>query len=279
MSIARRFMLASSFVKGRGARRVAASVVVAAAAALPMRALAAQTAVIAGTVVRDSSGAALGEVTAAIAALDRSVRTNFMGEFRLDGLQAGTYVVTFRRVGFSPRADTITVTAGQVVDEEFIMKPQPVQLDSQRVVAESVAGAPYLREFEERRKLGFGRFIDEKKVRSADNKSFVDFVVSSVPGLSMQRVGSSVYLKSGRKACNKPAFQCTGAEGCMVSVYIDGVSDYVSGVSNQNPTDFTQLKSEDFAAIEYYPSGATAPSRFNQTGSDCGMLLLWRRYR
>ena len=196
MSITRWFMLASSSVKGWGTRRVAAAVLVAAAAALPVRALAAQTAIIAGTVVRDSSGAALGEVTAAIAALDRSVRTNFMGEFRLDGLQAGTYVVTFRRVGFSPRADTITVTAGQVVDEEFIMKPQPVQLDSQRVVAESVAGAPYLREFEERRKLGFGRFIDEKKVRSADNKSFVDFVVSSVPGLSKRRHHLTLSLTS-----------------------------------------------------------------------------------
>ena len=59
----------------------------------------------------------------------------------------------------------------------------------------------------------------------------------------------------------------------------EGVADYVSGVTRGDPTDFSRLKSEDFAAIEYYSSGATAPSRYNQTGSDCGVLMLWRRYR
>jgi hypothetical protein len=90
--------------------------------------------------------------------------------------------------------------------------------------------------------------------------------------------GSEV-LQSGRKGCDGPAFQCRGASGCTVSVYIDGVANYVSGMTNGPPTDFTQLKSEDFSAVEFYSSGATAPAKYNQTGSDCGVLLLWRRYR
>lgn len=175
----------------------------------------------------------------------------------------------------------MTVKDGQAIDDEFGLKQTPVELNTTKVVANSDKQSLYLEEFTDRMKVGFGHFITDSTLRrEADNRSFKDFIKGKLPGMRLTRLadGSEV-LQSGRKGCDGPAFKCAGASGCTVPVYVDGVADYVSGVSHGPPTDFSQLKSEDFSAVEFYASGATAPAKYNQTGSDCGVLLLWRRYR
>jgi hypothetical protein len=242
---------------------------------------AAQSAVIGGTVLRDSTDKPVGDTQVSIPALNRTSRTSYLGEFRFDNLQAGTYVLVFRHVGFQPRTDTITVKAGQLSDGEFILTSAPVELGAQQTVATNALPAfPAQQEFDARKKLGFGHFVTDSMLRKdADNHNFATYIAGRIPGVHLVDSGPSQYLASGRKACTGPAFQCAGSVPCYMTIYIDGVAAYVSGVSNSGPFDFGELKAEDFAAIEYYASGATAPSRFNQTGGDCGILLLWRRYR
>jgi hypothetical protein len=254
------------------------------AGAVLSRAALAQTSSIAGTVVRDSSGTGLGEVEVAIPAANRRVRTNYAGEFRVDGLTAGAHVVVFRRLGFNVRTDTITLQTGQVVDGEYLLTETPTTLAGQQIVAAKDAQSFVLREFDERMKTSVGgRFITDSMLRKdADNHNFMNFIQGRLPGMrTIRGTGGREWLASGRKAgCSLPAFQCTGGAPCYVSVYIDGQANYVSGVTQGgDPTNFAELKSEDFAAIEYYASGATAPSQYNQTGSDCGVLLLWHRSR
>lgn len=245
------------------------------------RPTAAQTAVIGGTVLRDSSGKVLGDVDVAIPVLRRGSRTNYAGEFRIDHLAAGSYVVVFRHLGFNVRTDTITVGDGQAVDNEFVMREAPASLGPQQVTAAAEHQPIYLEEFNARMKAGFGHFLPDSEVRKAENKSFINFIAGRMPGMKVFRDPKSgaQILQSGRKPCTGPAFSCTNMSGCTVSVYIDGVADYITGSSNRDPTDFTELKAEDFSAVEFYPSGATAPARYNATGNDCGVLLLWRRYR
>ena len=248
-------------------------------------AAAAQTAVIGGTVLRDSSGKTLADVEVAIPALRRGTRTNFTGEFRIDRLAAGTYIVMFRHLGFNVLTDTITVKDGQGVDDEFIMIEAPASLGAQQVTATSEHQPLYLEEFNDRMKVGLGHFLPESEVRKADSKSFINFIASSLPGMKIYHApGGAQILQSGRKPCTGPAFQCTNSgkgelSGCTVSVYIDGVAEYVTGSSKRDPPDFSEMKSEDFSAVEFYASGATAPAKYNATGNDCGVLLLWRRYR
>lgn len=248
--------------------------------AVPRSALA-QTAIIGGTVVRDSSGTAVGGAEVSIAGTGRTARTNYLGEFRLDRLPAGTYVLVTRHVGFAARTDTIALRDGQAVDNEFMLTAAPVELSAQRTVESAEKESLYLQEFNDRMKVGFGRFVPETVLRKeADSRSFTEFLKGKLPGMRVVRENGEEYLASGRKACDKPAFLCTNqSKGCMVSVYVDGIADYVSGATQRAPTNFSALKSEDFAAVEFYASGATAPAKYNQTGSDCGVLLLWRRYR
>lgn len=245
----------------------------------------AQTAAIGGTVLRDSLGKTLADVDVAIPALRRGTRTNFTGEFRIDRIAAGTYIVMFRHLGFNVLTDTVTVKDGQGVDDEFLMTEAPASLDPQRVTSAAERQPLYLEEFNARMKVGLGHFISEVELRKADNKSFIKFIAASLPGMKIfHGAGGAQILQSGRKPCTGPAFQCTNnangeLSGCTVSVYIDGVAEYVTGSSHRDPIDFSELKSEDFSAIEFYASGATAPAKYNATGNDCGVLLLWRRSR
>ena len=53
---------------------------------------------------------------------------------------------------------------------------------------------------------------------------------------------------------------------------------YVNGVPYQDP-DLAQMPANEYAGVEYYTSGATAPPLYNGTKSACGVLLLWTRER
>lgn len=231
----------------------------------------AQKGVIGGTVVRDSIGTGLAEATVAISPLNHTARTNFLGEFRFENLPAGRYTVTFRRVGFGPRADTIAIVDGQVVDQEFLMTNAPVRLDSQRVVASATPIEPNMREFYDRKKMGFGHFVDEKEIRKADDHDFANFLAARFPGVSVFRPspGTAILMSNGHGSCGKPAFQCraTGSN-CQITVYMDGVPTV---------TNFDDIESTEFAAVEFYSTGQI-PTQYNRTGNPCGVLLLWRRY-
>lgn len=233
--------------------------------------LSAQTGVIGGTVVRDSSDVGLAETTVTISALDRTARTNYLGEFRFDHLPAARYALTFRRVGFLPHADTIAVADGQVIDREFPMMSAPVRLDSQRVVAGATPLAPNLREFYDRKKLGFGHFVDQQEIRKADDHDFASFLAARFPGVSVYRSpGTAALMSNGHGSCGKPAFQChASGSNCPITVYLDGVPGAVN---------FEDIESTEFAAAEFYSSGQI-PTQYNRTANVCGVVLLWRRYR
>ena len=50
------------------------------------------------------------------------------GNFRLDRLPAGTYTVVASRIGYAPRTETVTVTAGASASLRFVMTSAPTQL-------------------------------------------------------------------------------------------------------------------------------------------------------
>lgn len=241
----------------------------------------AQRGVIGGTVVRDTLGHGLADAQVFLPGLNRSARSNYAGEFRIDQIPDGRHAIVIRHVGFAPFSDTVTIANGQALDAEFVMTESAVALDSQRVVAKTTQVAPNLEGFYDRQKLGFGHFVVPDEVRKVDNHNFLDFLASKFPGMKIVRFkDGSQFLASGRQACAGPAFSCAGAGGsCLISLYTDGVAEYVSGVTHDQPPDLASYKSEDYAAIEYYSSGATVPTQWKQTSADCGVMLLWRRYR
>lgn len=241
---------------------------------------AAQTGSISGTVVRDSSTQGLTGASISLIEQGRSITTNYLGEFIFPGLDAGRYVLEVRAVGYTPRRDTIEIAAGQRIDREYSLFKAPVRLDSVAVNAR-VDAPVYLRDFESRRKEGFGKFLDSTQLMKAgDNRSFASFLAGRFPGLSVtpkSDVGGVNYLSSGRAACSGKAFSCGKPTNCLIALYIDGLPVFVPNQTPGNPPDLDQLRAEHFAAVEWYPSGATAPAQYNSTNSLCGVMLLWRK--
>lgn len=249
----------------------------------------AQTSRITGTVTRDTADNRLPGVEVSITAIGRSAKANYLGEFRLDRLPAGTHVLTFRQIGFEVLSDTVTVAENGTVDRWFLMRPSAVDLGpvvTTGVVSRTVS--PALREFEERRKQGFGHFISDSVLRDGENRDFANLVIARIPGLSRFRVPQDdrgghgqIYVGSARKCGNGPAISSCSGPGsyCPVTLYVDGVLVFNS--ANQQGTaeipDFSQFRAAEYGGVEYYPGGAALPVRFNATASGCGVLLLWTR--
>lgn len=237
---------------------------------------AAQTAMITGTVLRDSAGHQLAAAEVALPDLNRHVTANWAGEFKIGGLPAGRHQILIRHVGFAPLLDTIDVADGAKIDREFVLLETPTKLGEVQVKApERKYISPGLQEFEERRKAGFGYFIDEAEMRKSNERRLID-VLAEMPSMTRFTVksGGSImreYLSSGRKAKNGQ---------CPVTTYIDGIRVYDSAkdMPDQMP-DLSRFSAREYAAAEYYSGGATIPLKYNASSSGCGVLLLWTRER
>jgi hypothetical protein len=167
----------------------------------------------------------------------------------------------------------VTVREGQPVDQEWVLTEAPVKLDSQVTVAKGRPSNPNLVEFEERRKLGFGRFVDEDELRKIQGgRPLINYLSARIPGLTMYQPEPNArpgdyYLSSGRGPT-------PGKYRCPITIYMDGAI-----YSGSDAPDISKLSPDDFSAVEYYAGGATIPPKYNITRDGCGVLLLWRRYR
>jgi CarboxypepD_reg-like domain len=248
----------------------------------------AQTGMLSGTVFRDSAGHQLAAADIVLPALNRRATANWAGEFRISQLPAGRHAVLVRHLGFAPLIDTIEVADGARVDREFILTEQPATLDTVSVKApEKKYISPALRDFEERRKAGFGYFIEEETMRKNNERRLIDVLAGYLPGIKVFSSGANgsirgEYVSSGRKCGSGPAFlSCrSGTEKCPVTLYLDGVLifDSARDDAGQMP-DLSRYNTRDYAAVEYYAGGASTPIKYNATSSGCGVMLLWTRER
>jgi hypothetical protein len=224
-----------------------------------------------------------------IPSVNRSTKTNYLGEFRFDRLTAGTYTIAIKQVGFEPLTDTITVGENGAIDRWFEMHPTSVTLAAV-VTTDSQPQhiSPALREFEERRRAGFGHFISEKDLRDAEGRDFANTIIGRIPGLTRFRVPmdnqgghGQTYVGTARKCGEGPALMSCKGQGsyCPVTLFVDGVVVYNGSNSKDESAipDLAQFRAADYAGVEYYPGGAAIPSRFNMTSSGCGVMLLWTR--
>jgi hypothetical protein len=259
-------------------------------ALLPM-ALYGQTGSLVGSVASDSLGHPIAGADIRLPALGVTRAANYAGEFRFDGLPPGRVVVAIRSIGFRALQDTIIIVGGRVVQREYVLLKQVVALDSVRITANSERHiSPLLRGFEERKRAGFGHFIDEDVLRKNDDHTLTDLLTTRIPGVVVNRAGRSAYLASSRAITNSASGQAfakpqrsNGPKGCWVTIYLDGVLYFdpanIVGDPPPLPPDLNSLDVSQYAGIEYYAGGASMPAEFSRTSNGCGLLLLWTRER
>ena len=192
------------------------------------------------------------------------VRTDTTGLARLTRIEPGTHLLRVRMLGFSSFHALVTLPPGERADLYAQLRQAPMTLAT--VTVAEAAVAPWLREFEERRQRGLGRYITNEEIRAAHGESVGALVQRKFPGLRIGGDGSAVSQRaSGRAACRPLVFL---DEVLLRSAYIEEVPLSALG------------------GIEFY-SPSTAPVEYRQSqlvrggaglthgDAACGVLLLW----
>lgn len=223
-------------------------------AALAMAApLAAQrSVVITGSVRNEITGDAVAQVSIAHQAVFLA-QTDVEGHFRLPGLSVSgdEAILTFRRIGFAPHAETVPLDGRDSIDLTITMRPVPTVLEEIEVDGRTITiRNPDLIGFYNRREVGVGRYLTQTEIDRA--KSFE----------------LSGYLRRLR-----PTSQRECAFGATMAVYLDGM----------RVPDFATLNEIiapiEVGGIEFYPEEHKhqLPPEFITPGATCGTMLVWTR--
>jgi hypothetical protein len=234
----------------------------------------AQTATFSGTVLSDPDERRLANVEVALPQIGKGVRTDSAGNFLIVGIPAGSYAVIARLVGFATTTATVVFQAGEKVEADLMMTAVPKKLDTVKV-QEKLADLR-LRDFEERRSTGVGRFLTTDVFEKNRDRQFAELLIGSITGLRAVGSTNEKFIAAGRGQMS--------AGPCYVQVVLDGVFIYV-GREGTPLFDVNTLNTADVLGVEYY-TPATTPPRFNITGGGggkgasgaaCGTLVIWRK--
>lgn len=204
---------------------------------------------------------------------DRAAVSDSLGRFRVAGLAPGTHALVVRRIGFAPASAVITVGAMESLYVSVILDERSQQLETVVTRADRAAFTAARQEFEQRRKIGVGNFVDATGLREMAGEPLRLALQRHIPGVQAvyDPVSSSYYLASRRGPAGRALASTTP---CYVQIYLDGTR--VAGPDQTNPWHIDQVPPELLDGLEYYDA-ATTPVRYRGNGSDCGTLLLWTR--
>ncbi|MFN2316092.1 MAG: carboxypeptidase-like regulatory domain-containing protein, partial [Gemmatimonadales bacterium] len=122
-----------------------------------------------GIVREDSSGRPLPGVEVLLDRTAHRALTNAQGRYLLGGVQAGRYSAIFRAVGHVPVRMDVAIPAGDTIRANATLIRSDVVLDPIEVIGETPRPrGDGLEAFEERRRMGFGRFIDSTEMRRSE---------------------------------------------------------------------------------------------------------------
>jgi hypothetical protein len=165
---------------------------------------------------------------------------------------ASNGMVTLRKVGYAPAtlvieaADT-TSTFRQDLSKLVDLAPITATAPRTDILSRLMTG------FEERRKVGLGKFVTRDELRKNDGRTLSD----ALAGLGI--VPENRDPRCGRRAL----------------VFVDGVrlgTGWTDNLLKAWPGNYA----DDFDGVEFY-SGAAAPAEFSGPGLSCGALVLWTR--
>ena len=193
-----------------------------------------------------------------------STRTRDNGDFVLDSLPAGTQALEVRQLGYRPTHVPVELssrTPARVTVKLGIFIPQlsPVEVISRR--EEGLQKVGYL---DRKRGASGGHFIDPETIEKR-HAQFLSDLLRTVPGIRVQTTNGQTQLISTRTS--------TGGGGC-VNIVVDGGQWQQLEAGDLD----SFVRPEEVAAIEVY-NGISTPPQFQQTGSNCAVVVVWTKTR
>lgn len=213
-------------------------------------------------VVRDDRGNPLSGAQVMVWGSGVTTSTRDDGRFIVGRLPAGTQTVETRHLGFAPTRVAVDLASGKNVAVTITMSERADVLDAVQVYGVERELASVLAGFDQRRKLGFGRFITRADIEKQRPIRFTD-LLRQTPGLKIVSTGGLDY-------------EIVAAHGsiaggvCRPLVFINGAI-----LANTEGVDM-MVDPEEVAAVEIYNGVAETPPQFRGgTKGECGSIAIW----
>ena len=216
----------------------------------------------------------------------RTVEADDEGDFRLEGISAGFYLLRVERLGYeTTTTPPLLVDEGSTVVVELRVAVDAIPLEPLviRQRARTHRLDPLIQAFYERREEGHGHFIDRQEIEERQPNRITQ-LLRRIPGINVNMgVGSRGDVRFRRAV--------QGSGDCAPAIWLDGVRVREGGVPRVGSGAFgakpppgtgglilDEVASPDeIEGIELYMSKIQVPMRWNTPGARCGVILIWTR--
>lgn len=209
-----------------------------------------------GTVF-DRGGYGLRDIKVAVGAAEALSDGN--GHFILRNVPTGTNQIDVAAVGYNPSSTAVDVFADDTATVTLTTY-RLTALDTMRVRAASASGNLRLMQFEERRRQGFGSFMDSTLI---SQRATLSAAFQGMPGVTI-----------GQRSANGRQFDIylysTGMGNCLANIMVDGLQQPDSQILNT-------IFPSDIAAIEVYQQRTTVPTELLRAQQSCGLVVIWTK--
>ena len=243
-------------------------------------------AVLRGVVREDGNGRPLIGVQVVVEGTELTTITSRTGSYEIKYPPSGTQIVLFRLVGFRPARIRLDIRERVETLLDARLVAFAVQLDSIVVAGEMNQPRGMGREgFEERRRMGFGQFIDSLELRRSENRRLSDLL----RGRNGIMVAQNRYMTSTRNGCYmqiiydeqsvySPAkFVPPVAPPPTTGVASSRFTRQPRPMAQPTPLDINTFDVAGLEAVEVYHSFADTPLQFGGAAAGCGTVVLWSR--
>lgn len=208
----------------------------------------------------------------------RESATNAEGYFALDSLPAGTHLLEVRALGMLPVVTSVDLGAHTSERMDLVMESRGTFLDTVRVIGNRVREDPRYLDFLERKKGGFGYFMDEDQIER-QQPFFVTDLLRMTPGVRLVQSGF------GRPRIRMRSLGSQAQPLCEPAVFVDGMlmttlrPFETPPASGSNPDPRSNFDIEQFVnveavrSIEVYVRNTQIPPQF-QVSNGCGSIVI-----
>jgi len=183
--------------------------------------------------------------------------TDSAGRFAFTDLDAGTFMIEIRAVGYAPGTWRAPLKPHQLLTHHFELERLPIELPEVVVKGKGPLSVRRFADFERRRQSGMGAFLTQERIDRANTASLVD-VLATVRGVQQVCIANQCVAKMVRS----PA-------GCYPQYYLDG---------RESTPYFARLTPPlDVRGIEIYRSSSETPGEFRGSNSGCGVIVIWTK--
>ncbi len=197
--------------------------------------------------IKDAAGIPLFNASVLVEGQGRGAVSDDKGYYEIKGLQAGTYKLTYKFMGFAPQSDEVTVVANQMVTNDFQFASKTQDIGDVVVIGYGTQRTKDL--------TGSATVINEKNFVQGSLASPEQLVMGKVAGLKVTSndgapgSGSTLRLRGGTSinASNDPLIVVDG-----VPLDNGGIAGAANPLSLINPNDiasFVVLKDASATAI------------------------------